>query len=107
MLVLAPGQRGRGTGSVGLVVYGPLLGMHYTGYTCPVGPGAPRTGVLAAADHCRGRCTFLPHGAWPEDHTLHLQDACSSVRRQHSALYFTTEYLYTIILEVLMLASVQ
>lgn len=91
MTVLGPDRTGRGTGSVGLVVCGLLQGMCYTGYTCPVGPGAPRTGVLAAADHCRVRCIFHPHGAWLEDHTPHLQDACSSVRRQNSALCVTTE----------------
>lgn len=78
MKVLGPGRKGKGTGSEGLVVCGPLLGMHYTGYTCPAGPGALRTEVLAAVDHCRVRCTFPPRVAWLEDRSRHPQDACSS-----------------------------
>lgn len=95
MLGLDPGQRERGTDSVGLVVGAPRQGMHYTDYTCPVGPGAQRTGVLAAAGHYMGRCTFLPHGAWQGDHTLHLQDACSSISKQQLAL--TIDYPSAII----------
>lgn len=74
-----PGQRGRGTGSVGLVVCAPPLGMYCTDCTCPADPVDPRAGVLAAADHCTGRCTFHPHGAWLVGRNLRLQDACSSV----------------------------